>query len=297
MQTKLYDRVHDAALDLGVLSYLPPMLAAEISACRIARVEEIRLRCGGACSLTSDRKNIILKHRLSRREMDETVKKMCGGSLYAYSDTINRGYIIMPNGVRAGICGRAVTEGQRIVGVYDIFSVAIRIPHRAPYVGKPVAELLRSTDFFSGVLVYSPPGEGKTTLLRAVICDVAGGERPKRVAVIDTRGELGCFLPENLTVDLLSGYPRGLGIELAVRTLSPELIVCDEIGADIVEAEAVAAAHNCGVALLATAHAKNISELRNKKGIAMLAERGIFSHFVGIRRSGDDYLYTFEDEL
>ncbi len=297
MRTMIFDRVHDAALDSGILSYLPPALAAEISGRPLARVEEIRLRVGGACSLTADRESIILKYRLSRREIDETVKKMCGGSLYAYSDTINRGYIIMDGGVRVGLCGRAVTEGQRIVGVYDISSVAIRLPHRAPRVGRPICELLRRSGFFSGVLIYSPPGEGKTTLLRAVIAELAGGERPVRTAVIDTRGELGCFLPDGLTVDILSGYPRGAGIELAVRTLSPELIVCDELGADTAEAEAVAAAHNCGVALLATAHARELSELKNKKGIALLAERGIFSHFVGIRRAGDDYEYTFDHGL
>ncbi len=297
MQTRLIDRVHDTALDGGVLSYLPAALAAEISGYRLARIEEIRLRCGGVCSLTSDKLNVPLSYRFSRAEMDETVKKMCDGSLYAHADTINRGYIIMQSGVRVGICGRAVTKGNELVGVYDVTSLCIRLPHRAPDVGVPICELLRSSEFLSGVLIYSPPGEGKTTLLRSVIAKISTGNGAIRTAVIDTRGELSCFLPNSSSADILSGYPRGIGIEIAARTLNPELIVCDELGADEGEATAVAAAHNCGVALLATAHAGDISELKNKRGIALLAKLGIFSHYVGIRRAGDDYSYTFDDDL
>jgi stage III sporulation protein AA len=120
----------------------------------------------------------------------------------------------------------------------------------------------------------------------------AGGSGAVRTAVIDTRGELGCFLPKDLCADVLSGYPRGTGIEIAVRTLSPQLIVCDEIGADPVEAEAIASAHNCGVALLATAHARTADELLSKKGISLLHTAHVFSYYVGLKRAGDDYEYT-----
>ena len=284
----------------GILSYLPVGVALETESLDISRIEEIRLRCGGACSITSDKKNITLNYRLTRREMDETVKRICDGSLYAYSDTISRGYIIMSGGIRVGICGRAVTEGTRISGVYDISSLCIRLPHRAPSVGAPVCELLRRTGLGSGILIYSPPGEGKTTLLRAVIAALASGKDAIRTAVIDTRGELGCFLPDGLCADMLSGYPRGQGIEIAARTLNPQLIVCDELGADIAESDAVAAAHNCGVALLATAHARSVSELMKKRGISMLFEKGVFSYFIGIERNGGtDYRYTVTsaDEL
>ena len=92
---------------------------------------------------------------------------------------------------------------------------------------------------------------------------------------------------------MLSGYPRGIGIEIAARTLNPQLIVCDEIGADIKEAEAITAAHNCGVALLASAHASSAEQLKRRRGIAMLCERGVFSYYVGISRGiGEEYEYS-----
>ncbi len=295
MQTRLINPIRDTALDCGILSYLPLGLSQEIACLGVGRIEEIRLRCGGICSITEGNRNLLLKNRLDRRQMDETVRKICDGSLYAYSDTINRGYIVMSGGIRVGVCGRAVTDKGRICGVYDISSLCIRLPHRAPTVGGRICELLRQTELCGGVLIYSPPGVGKTSLLRAVISSLAGGDHPIRTAVIDSRGELGCFLSDKLCVDLLSGYPKGQGIEIASRTLSPQLIVCDEIGGDIAEAEAIAAAHNCGVALLASAHARSTSELLCKKGIALLHGMGVFSYYVGISRSsGYDYIYKID---
>jgi stage III sporulation protein AA len=151
------------------------------------------------------------------------------------------------------------------------------------------------------VLVFSPPGVGKTTLLRAVIAEMTCGRNAIRCAVIDTRGELSCFLPRDTCADVLSGYPKGEGIEIAARCFNPQLIVCDEIGGEFSEAQAIAAAHNCGVPLLATAHASGMEELLKRDPIAFLHGKKIFSHYVGISRgaSDGDYLYeTFiADEL
>ena len=260
------------------------------------QIEEIRLRCDRYASVTSEGKNVLLSHSLTREDMDTFLATICDNSLYAHRETINNGYITIAGGIRVGICGRATVDGGRLLGVYDVSSMNIRIPHTIKNVGEPVCRLLRAEGEARGVLVYAPPGEGKTTLLRAVCARMSGGERARRVCVIDTRGELAASLfDERLCLDVLSGYPRGLGIDIATRTMSPELIVCDEIG-DEREADAIISAQNSGVPFVASAHSDSVENLLMRTAILRLHRSRVFSSYVGIRRAGNgDFRYTVTD--
>lgn len=284
-----------------VLSALPFRLLEEIrDRWTGERIEEIRLRRGRRASLTLPSGNLVLDSVLDEREIDGILYEMCSGSLYAYSDTISRGYISLPGGIRVGVCGRASCEGERLLGVHEISSLSVRIPHRARLVGERICRLLHEFERTRGVLIYSPPGVGKTTLLRGVISLLASGEHPLRTSVVDTRGELTFSEGgSGLCIDVLSGYPRGLGIEIATRTLSAEVIVCDEIG-DYVEAMALVSSHNCGVPLIASAHAGSVDELLRRTGIMLLHEADIFGAYVGIER-GDrgDFVYDvhYRDDI
>ena len=284
-----------------ILASLPYRLIDEIrSRWTGERIEEIRLRRGRRVSLTLSGCNVVLDTILEGAEIDGALTGMCSGSLYAYSDTINRGFISLPGGIRVGVCGRANCEGERMIGVHEISSLVIRIPHKARRVGEVVCDLLREFRRTRGVLVYSPPGVGKTTLLRGVISLLSSGDNPLRTAVVDTRGELTFSMGGgDLLVDVLSGYPRALGIEIATRTLSAQVIVCDEIG-DYTEAMALVSSHNCGVPLIASAHAGSVEELLRRTGIMLLHEANIFGAYVGLsRRTGMDFDYkiTYRDDL
>ncbi len=251
------------------------------------RCEEIRLRLLKMSTLTLSRGGTApLGVYLDRGEMDMTVDKLCGGSLYAHGDTIKKGYISLPGGIRAGVCGRAAAEKGSIIGVGEINSINIRIPHAVKTDPTPICDLLSSMDYSKGVLIYSPPGEGKTTLLRSVAAELSkvSGGSGMRVSVVDTREELEFGLSgKNSTADILSGYPKAAGIEIALRTLNARVIICDEIGNEE-EARAILDASNGGAALVASAHASDIGGLMAKRGIRMLHDSGVFGAYVGLRR-------------
>jgi stage III sporulation protein AA len=153
--------------------------------------------------------NLPLDVALSREEMENTVDRLCGGSLYAHGDTIKKGYISLFGGIRAGVSGRAATENGHIIGVSDISGICIRLPHFVKVDPTPVCDIIRALDFSSGVLIYSPPGIGKTTLLRSVAAEMSKGKDAVRVCVVDSRGELEFgLLARNVCADILSGYPN-----------------------------------------------------------------------------------------
>ncbi len=280
-------QVHEAVVPESVARFLPPILIREAEKAAVnGRIEEIRLRAQRKASVVTGGENRQLPVCMSYGEIREILTAMSGKSLYAYSDTINQGYLSLDGGVRVGVGGRASCEENRVIGIYDISSLCIRLPHRASAVGGQIASLLVQAGGSRGVLIYAPPGVGKTTLLRGVATNLAGGDHPLRVVVIDTRGELGFATDgENLCLDVLSGYPRKLGVEIAARCMNAQVMICDEIG-DYEEAFALVAAHNCGVPLVASAHGRTAQEILRRTGIRLLHEAKIFAYYVGIERNG-----------
>ena len=252
------------------------------------------MRRGHTATLTVGGKNLRLQTMLDAKELDDLLLAMCEGSLYAHSETICQGYVTLKGGIRVGVCGRAAMIGDRISGVLEPSALVIRVPHPTPPIGEEIALLLREMQHSGGVLLFAPPGVGKTTVLRGVAATLAAGENALRVAVVDTRGELGWALDRrSLLVDILSGYPRGKGISIAARTLAAQLIVCDEIG-DLREAQEILEAHGCGVPLLATAHAASVRELLSRPGMRRLHEAGCFGAYVRLRRGKIPFSFDFE---
>ncbi len=294
MAVKIKSEKAENNIPASLLRMLPYRLSDEIrKACDGERIEEIRLRCGKCASLTAKKGNIVLSSVLTRDEMDSFLSLICNNSLYAHRETINSGYVTLDGGVRVGICGSATVDGGVLLGIHNVSSMNIRIPAVIRRLGEPICRILRLQKEGRGVLIFSPPGEGKTTVVSAVSAKMASGEQPIRVCVVDTRGEMSYPLRDkNLCVDILSGYPRGLGIEIATRTMNAELIVCDEIG-DEEEARAIISAQNSGVPFLATAHANDVCGLLRRTPIKMLHEARVFAYYVGIKRSeGGEMSYT-----
>lgn len=264
-------------------------------------VEEIRLRSNKCVCVTSSDINYRLNTVCSKEMMDHIFKKLCSDSVYAHLETIRNGFISLKNGMRVGVCGKANMENGIVIGVSEITSICIRLPRPVLTIGNEIYDLLSTLEKGKGVLIYSPPGEGKTTLLRSLCIKLAGGKEPCRVVVVDSRGEIGPYLDrKDLCVDVLLGYSKAIGIEIATRTLTAQYIVCDEIG-NAADAEAILQAHNCGVPLIATAHASTVDELLQRPTIRYLINSHIFGAMVGLTRHRQslDFIYniTYENEL
>ncbi len=275
---------------------LPPHLVDAVSRCGAGIAEELRLHSGRFSTVTSRGKSFDTGILLSEKDMNDILKRMCGGSLYAFSQTINQGYLTMSGGIRVGVCGTAAVEGGTVIGISAISGLMIRIPHAVSVSPAPIIERFLSEEGLRGILIYAPPGHGKTTLLRAVTKALSTPPDARRTVAVDTRAELHFDLGEqNLNLDILIGYPRATGIEIAVRTMGAQVIVCDEIG-NTADAHAILSAANCGVPLIASAHAASLSELLSRPFMQQLHRAHVFGAYVGIRRGGAlGFTYSFSD--
>ena len=281
---------------LGVLSYLPSTISEEIG--RLLKVrregidglQEIRLRAEGRCSIRYLGETVPLFASLNKSEAEALVNALCEGALYAHRDTLASGYVTMRGGVRVGICGYARYEGGRLVGVSEMRSLVFRIPGGSCEIAEELFAAF--SEARRGMLIYSPPGVGKTTALRSLAESIGGGASPRRVCVVDERCEFSEEDYISCEVDILKGYSRRSGIEIATRTMSAEVIMIDEIGAD--DAESIRDVLRCGIPIVATAHAADYEEITKKPSLTALLSSGAFDVFAGISQGEGGYKLTVD---
>ncbi len=239
---------------------------------------EIRLRAGLPIFLQCHNKNIKIKKVTSPQEINECFLALCNYSVHSHLNEIKQGFLTIKGGHRAGICATAIyDENQKLSNLKQISSINIRIARQINDSAKEIINELKHR--IGKLLVVGPPASGKTTILKDIAKHLATS---KTVSIVDTRGEIAaCFnsVAQNdvANADIFNFFSRSDGILAAIKTMSPEYIICDEIGSEA-DLEAVKECIGSGVELIATAHGENLEEIKKRPIIKKILETGAFEH-------------------
>lgn len=240
----------------------------------VSQIAEIRLRAGRPSVCVNIRGEMrTCSDKFSAKEIADCFAEVCRYSVYSFEEEISHGFITLDGGHRVGICGTAVTSRGGITSFRDISGLNIRIAHQIFGCADELYERAFSDEPRS-LLLAGKPLCGKTTVLRD-LARLLGASH--RVVLIDSRSELSASVRGTpafdigLNTDALCGCEKSEGIMLAIRSLSPDIVICDEIGDDQF---AVEQAMFCGVKVIASAHAGSIAELKKRT-----ATRGLLPLF------------------
>ena len=257
-----------------LLGILPDWLAKDVDRYGRRELQEVRLRIGQVPELVLGEISLWCDRIVSKDDINFVINTASRYSPWAAS-SLSRGYLTAAGGHRIGVCGEAVTREGEMVGIRHANSLCIRVARDFSGICGAAAKLKGS------VLLIGPPCSGKTSLLRDLARSIAGKES---VGVVDERGEL---FPEGICrgrrMDVLSGCSKPQGVEIILRTMSPTTIAVDEITSEA-DCVALLQAGWCGVRLIATAHAENISDLRQRAVYRTLVSEGLFEHVLVLGR-------------
>lgn len=241
--------------------------------------QRLFLRFDGSLTYNLNQDDICIA---KSHEIDDAVRRLCNYSLHAFQNEMKNGYITVLGGHRVGIGATAVTNAQgELTAIKNVASLNIRIAKEV--IG--AADALIKNVFNSGiksVLIVGEPSSGKTTVLRDVASRLSGTDFDYlRVCVVDERSEIAAISDGisqkslGIGCDVLDGYPKAEGMMIALRAMSPDVIICDEIGADG-DVAAVESVANAGVKIIATIHASSFSQLVKRPQFARLMQTSAF---------------------
>lgn len=295
--------LREAFANTSIIDILPEKIQKAIlglPASVALNVEEIRIREGRPLMLHGGGREYFVRYDgiqtsnqdegyvVTRQDTSMLLQLLSNYSIYAVEEELRNGYVTIKGGGRVGLVGRVVLEDGKIKTIKNVSSFNIRIPRQVTGAADKVMPYITSTNTVLNSIIFSPPQMGKTTLIRDIARQLSDGFskfKGIKVSIADERSEIaGCLhgVPQNrvgVRTDVLDACPKAAGIMMLIRSMSPEVIITDEIGRTE-DVGAVLEAINSGVKVITTAHSTDIDDARCRPILSRLLDEKIFERIV-----------------
>ena len=254
------------------------------------KIQEVRIKVGKPIILNLAFEEKVLDYVATRDDLRYLITKISNYSLYAFEEEIKQGYITLKGGHRVGLAGECVMSKGEVRTIKNISSLNIRICKEVIGASNKVMRLIAENDRVYNTLIVSPPKCGKTTILRDIAKNLSNGMyqislKGKKVTIVDERSEIAaCYngIPQmnvGIRTDILDNCLKKSGMIMAIRSLSPEVLICDEIGTEG-DLEALNMAFNSGVNIIVTVHGYDINDIYNRKVFKELIDNCVLERII-----------------